>query len=265
MPNRSLRTATTKFACSRPAGWRRPSETIARRSSSGLPRISICGFVAHERSARRAKSCSRRRISSLPTASFSANARPARIDSTMRGGPALLADRRLGVIPVPGGGDEQDGPAARDRGDAVAHQPALGHQDAGRSGPADELVRRDEDRVLVRERPVRDVRSRVHVDREIGPGGGVVPARLRAVAVQGDRHLVDIGHDPGHVRRGGEAAQLHPPVGVAAQLVLEVLEVDPAVVVLADGDDVGDGLAPRKLVGMVLVGPDEDHRPLCCA
>ena len=45
------------------------------------------GLRAHERSARRAKSCSRRRISSLPTASFSANTSPARIDSTIAGVP----------------------------------------------------------------------------------------------------------------------------------------------------------------------------------
>ena len=55
------------------------------------------------------------------------------------------------------------------------------------------------------------------------------------------------------------------PVGVAAQLVLEVLEVDAALGVLADGDDLGDRLAPRQLVRVVLVGPDEDHRPLAAA
>jgi hypothetical protein len=28
----------------------------------------------------------------------------------------------------------------------------------------------------------------------------------------------------------------------------------------ADDDDVGDGLAPRQLIGVVLIGSDEDHR-----
>jgi hypothetical protein len=32
--------------------------------------------------------------------------------------------------------------------------------------------------------------------------------------------------------------------------------------VLADGDDVGDRLAPGQLVGVVLEGADEDDRPL---
>ena len=44
--------------------------------------------------------------------------------------------------------------------------------------------------------------------------------------------------------------------------MLEVLDVDAALRVLADGDDLGDRLAPGQLVGVVLVGPDEDHRSL---
>ena len=39
-------------------------------------------------------------------------------------------------------------------------------------------------------------------------------------------------------------------------------EVDVAVGVLADRDDVGDRLAPGQLVGVVLVRPDEHDRPL---
>jgi hypothetical protein len=42
----------------------------------------------------------------------------------------------------------------------------------------------------------------------------------------------------------------------------EVGQVDVAVGVLADGHDVGDRLAPGDLVGVVLVGADEDDRPL---
>jgi DNA-binding CsgD family transcriptional regulator len=41
-----------------------------------LPRTSILGFADHDRSARRARSCSRRRIASAPTASLSAKASP---------------------------------------------------------------------------------------------------------------------------------------------------------------------------------------------
>ena len=42
----------------------------------------------------------------------------------------------------------------------------------------------------------------------------------------------------------------------------EVRLVDAAVRILRDGDHVRDRLAPRQLVGVVLVRPDEHHRPL---
>ena len=65
-----------------------PSDTIASRSSSGLPRIRRFGFSPHDASARLANASSRRWISSAPTASLSANTSPARIDSTIAGVPA---------------------------------------------------------------------------------------------------------------------------------------------------------------------------------
>ena len=46
------------------------------------------------------------------------------------------------------------------------------------------------------------------------------------------------------------------------ELVTQRLEVDVPVEVLRDDDDVGHALAPHDLVGVVLVGPDEDDRPL---
>ena len=48
----------------------------------------------------------------------------------------------------------------------------------------------------------------------------------------------------------------------AASASIEGGEVDPAVGVLGDLDDVGDRLAPGQLVRVVLVRPDEHHRPL---
>ena len=39
-------------------------------------------------------------------------------------------------------------------------------------------------------------------------------------------------------------------------------EVDPAVGVLPDDDDVGDRFPPRELVAVVLVRADQDDRPL---
>jgi hypothetical protein len=77
------------------------------------------------------------------------------------------------------------------------------------------------------------------------------------------QHLGDglrVGDDPGHVGGGRERADLQPPVRVAAQLVLEVPEVDTPPRVLADRDHVGARLPPRELVGVVLVGADEDDR-----
>jgi hypothetical protein len=48
---------------------------------------------------------------------------------------------------------------------------------------------------------------------------------------------------------------------VPGQLAAQVGQVDVAVGVLADDHDVGDGLAPRQLVGVVFVRADEDDRP----
>ena len=79
--------------------------------------------------------------------------------------------------------------------------------------------------------------------------------------MQGDRDPIDVGDDAGDVRRGGEGADLARSMRVAAQFLLEVLEVDATVTVLGDRDDVGARLTPRQLVGVVLVGPDEDDRP----
>jgi hypothetical protein len=45
--------------------------------------------------------------------------------------------------------------------------------------------------------------------------------------------------------------------------VLEVLDGDAPLLVEVDLDHGRDRLDPRKLVGMVLVGSDEDHRTLC--
>ena len=52
------------------------------------------GLALHEAMARVTSSCSRRRISSVPTASFSANTRPARIDPMIAGVP--LSSRTVG-------------------------------------------------------------------------------------------------------------------------------------------------------------------------
>ncbi len=69
-----------------------------------------------------------------------------------RGRAALLAVLRVVVVAVLDRVDVHHRAAAGHDGDAVAHQLAADHQHAGSAGPADELVRRKEDRVLVRRR-----------------------------------------------------------------------------------------------------------------
>ena len=152
-----------------------------------------------------------------------------------------------------GGVDVGDGAAAGHAGDPVAEQVAAGDQDAGRPGPADELVGRDED----------GVESRLgHVDPHVGGGRGEVPEGERSVVVEQRADRPPVGDDPGDVGGGREAADLERPAGVTDQLLLQVAQVDVPVGVLVDDDHVGDRLAPGQLVGVVLVGPDEDDRPL---
>ena len=228
MPNRSLSSATTKFACSMPPGCRRPNEMIGRRSGSGLPRISIRGLAA-TRPARGGRGRAR--------GGGSPRCRPGllerehepganRLDDRRRA--ALLADLRVRVVGVRGRADEQTVPPPGTDGTRLRSSARLATSTPGVPGPADELVRRDEHRVLVSEpRRAGSCRSAGTARRPRSPS---TTARRAGAA---DRHPVDVGDDAGHVRGGGEAADLHRPVGVAAQLVLEVLEVDAAVAVLA--------------------------------
>lgn len=101
-------------------------------------------------------------------------------------------------------------------------------------GPPDELVRRQKDGVLVGEVSVGPLPLRVHVDVEVGAGGGVVPERLRPVAVQQRRDLVDVGQNARDVRRGREAADLERPVGVQLELLAQVLQIQAPVGIFAD-------------------------------
>ncbi len=81
------------------------------------------------------------------------------------------------------------------------------------------------------------------------------------MAMQQDRDRPRVAEDAGDVRRGRERPDPERSIGVVEQLGLETRQVDPAVRVLRDRDDVGDRLAPRQLVAVVLVRPDEDDRP----
>src|SRR6266511_3637155 len=98
-----------------------------------------------------------------------------------RRGAALLPSDRIVEIAVADRVDEGHRAAARRRGDAVVDQLAADHQHAGRLRPTDELVRREEDRVLV-VGPARGAGD--HADRHVRGGPRVVPGRQGAVAVQ---------------------------------------------------------------------------------
>src|SRR5919108_5770173 len=260
IPNMSLRTATTKFECSNPRECRRPSETIASRSGSGSPRISMWGFLPQESSAHEVLLPPTDRLGSHGFLQREHESGSNRLDD--RRGASLLADRRVRMIGLPRRAHEQDRPAAGYRGDANAEERPLRDQNAGGSGAADELVRRQEDSVRVGQVPVPRARRRVHVYREVGAGRRVVPAGERTVTMEDGRDPLDVRDDPGHVRGGREAPDLQGPSSVAKEFLLEVPQVDSAAGVLANRHDIRDRLPPGQLVRVVLVRADEDDRPL---
>ncbi len=172
---------------------------------------------------------------------------------------ALLPVLRVGEVAVLGLVDVGDRPAARNDRDPVGEKFPAGDENARGSRSTDELVWRQEDGVLVGVRMLGAVR--VHRDVDVRRGGGEVPERQRAVAVQGVGDPAGVRHDAGDVGCGGEGADLQRAVGVRRELGFQGVDVDQAVGVLRDDDDVGDRLPPGQLVGVVLERPDEHHRP----
>jgi len=101
---------------------------------------------------------------------------------------------------------------------------------------------------------------RMHVDGDIGGGGGEIDEAKAAMFVHDARHLMIGGADPGDVGAGGEGADLHLPVTVYAQEAVEVVEIDPPLQVRFDHLDISDGFQPGGLVGVVLhVGHKDDR------
>jgi hypothetical protein len=120
-------------------------------------------------------------------------------------------------------------------------------------------VRRDEDGVLVGQLPsALDPMSIV----DVGRGGGVVPERQRAVRCSS----VETATVSVMMPVTFEAAENEPiSVGRSAWRTSSRSRwsrLDVAVGVLVDDHHVGDRLAPRQLVRVVLVRADEHHRPL---
>ncbi len=175
-------------------------------------------------------------------------------------GAAFLPVDQVVEVAVVLGVDVGDGATPGDVGHPVGHQLASYDQDAGGAGSADELVRREEHRVLVAERVVQV--GPVHLDLHIGAGGGEVPERQGSVAVQEGGDAGGVAQDPGDVAGSGEAADLQRAVGVPEELLLQDAEIDVTVTVGRDGDHLRDRLPPGQLVGVVLERSEEDHRAL---
>ena len=181
IPNRSLSTATTKFACSRPRGWRSPSETIGSRSASRCCRGSRSAGSAPRRE---------RPAGEVALAPADLLGADRLLEREHEPGADRLDDRRRARPPRgprgrggsawPRRADEEDRPAARHGRDAVAEQPPLGDEHA-------RAFRGRRRTCAARGRPrpcsVASVR-RGHVDRQVRAGRRVVPAGQRPVPVQ---------------------------------------------------------------------------------
>ena len=263
IPKRSLRSATTKLWWRYRPSWRIVNDTIDSRGSAGLPRIPIDGSAAQAAIARPDERLLALADRLAADALLELEREPARIDSTMAGVPPSSRCSGSARYTCSSGFTYATVPPPGAVGHAVAEQLAPRDEHAGRAGAADELVRREHDRVLVVELGVRPGPMRLHLDLDVRPGGGEVPERERAVAVEQHGDRAGVGQDAGHVRRRRERPDPQARSrGVSTSARSRPRQVDAPVRVLADRDHVGDGLAPRQLVAVVLVRPDEDQRSL---
>ena len=176
-----------------------------------------------------------------------------------RGRAALLAVLRVVVVAVLDRVDVHHRAAAGHDRHPVGHQLAADHQHAGRAGPADELVRREEDRVLVRRRvDARRARtSRCRRTARTRRSPRTTRPRGRAAATRCRRCRRRSRSRCWRPRTSRSSAGRSAYFSSSAR---SSVLVDVAVGVLADGHHVGDRLAPRQLVGVVLEGSDEDDR-----
>ena len=139
---------------------------------------------------------------------------------------------------------------------SVGHQLALNHQYAWRAWPADEFVRRDEHRVFCRER----VSGRVHVNRDIGRCGSVVPERDCAVGMQKPRDAMGVSLHARDIRRRRETTYFEAAGSEASKLRLEPVTVERAVFCERNNDDLCARLTPRQFVAVVFIRTDKHHR-----
>lgn len=136
----------------------------------------------------------------------------------------------------------------------------LDDEDAWGSGAADKFVGGEEDGVFVQRASL--LVGHVHFDFDVGSGGGEVPEGEGVVLMEEACDGGGVGADAGDVGGGREASDFEGAVGVFLELEFEVFEVDLAVGVFVDDDDVGDGFSPGEFVGVVFVGADEDDGAL---
>ena len=147
-------------------------------------------------------------------------------------------------------------------GTRVPEQALLRHQHAGRARAADELVRRQEHRVLVREVPVGAVLAAAFIRSARRAGRREVPERERAVTVEQRASPRPRPADAGDVRRGREAADLQRAVAwrrARARACARSMRPSSSSSMITTS---AMTVAPGQLVPVVLVGADEHDRPL---
>ena len=103
-------------------------------------------------------------------------------------------------------------------------------------------------------------RGGVHVDGDVGGGGGVVEDRPGAGGVQGPGDAPHVAEHAADVGGGRERADLQGAIGEGVQAALEVAQIDGPLGGQPHLGHVGHGLQPGQLVGVVLVGPHQHHR-----
>jgi len=172
-------------------------------------------------------------------------------------GAALLAMFDVVQIGAAPGMDVAHRASARDGRHWVAQHVAAHREHPRTARAADELVRAEDHGVLVVQRV--PARTGGHGDVDVRGGRRVVPTGQGAVRVQQGGDPGGVTEHPGDIARRAEGADPDRPGSVLVQQRIERLERDPTGPVQGDDDHVGERLAPRHLVGMVLVRPDEDH------
>ena len=250
-----------KLWCRYALRWRTTNETIESRHAAMLPRMAMFGLVDHERDRAldEVDLALADRVGADRLLELEHEPGADRLDD--RGRAALLAEHRIGDVAVLLVVDVRDRAAAGRAGDGVGRPGArLTTSTPGVCGPPMNLCGEMNTASLYASRLLvdRSSRSRRTARPRRSPRTSSAPCwwssveRSRAVSV-----AMPVTFDAAEKLPilSGRAANAH-------ELLLEVGEIDVAVGVLVDHDDVGDRLAPRQLVGVVLERPDEHDRAL---